>query len=789
ASRDIPDDIFGVNGANTIDDVQGWQNTDLRARLPGLSPVNLRYPGGNVGNYWDWRDGFFLRYLPAGLEFESNYGQRTLDWHYDIGIFTERPIDDLESLKLNVDNIGGGPVYSFNMLSSDKDYQLAELFHASEINLPVKYVELGNEFYLDQQNYKAKYHSVVDYSLDANDWASTLKTHFPDLKVAALGAWADDNDPGRRKMWLQNLLHYLSSDIDAVTLHIYIGGGSNLFNGQCSLSNNTDFDYSSPNPLCLLQKMLNRPFAMMDQTKYDELSLVGQYQKEAWITEYNLFDGGNFEMHGTWAQGLFASAMTLNLLESEIVTKLNCHTMMGTAVWSAIFGDDCGFNFNSQFATLCSGTSGCGGVDPDCSSDAKEFTAVGNALSLVGRAIKNFVNPSTLIPEEGTLLSITTGNDIDPTYYNPFDWMTEHHSQLYGWKFEKETSTDLIIMNLGNRPGGTTGPNYQIDLTSIVNGLPNGNATVDVEYMVGNPFYHVPGDATPISGLPALNYSLYTSLGTLELYTVYDASIASITPANFDIAPYSIIHIRFNYRDGGGNHLVSLHLTDDHICNGTDSKTTAIPSGFPEGASLTFSGSGGITVDASTGEINADGSSAGSYTVTVTDGSSTASATLTVNGPLDVPDVTASSTTFCSTGSGPTLTINNPGDYTYWTWTPTEGVSACVFCNPITVTPDSTQYYIVYATDGTCYVSSDHQDVDVDAVVTIRGSVTDTICSGSTITLVAEVNNPAGASNDYHFVWSTGATDDGYSSSIITSSLTSNTTYTVSVTYNSCTVS
>ncbi|MBK7965097.1 MAG: hypothetical protein IPK10_07260 [Bacteroidetes bacterium] len=60
----IPNDIFGFNGANTIRVSQSWNdilhNNDAETRLQELNARVLRYPGGTLGNYWDWRKGWFL---------------------------------------------------------------------------------------------------------------------------------------------------------------------------------------------------------------------------------------------------------------------------------------------------------------------------------------------------------------------------------------------------------------------------------------------------------------------------------------------------------------------------------------------------------------------------------------------------------------------------------------------------------------------------------------------------------------------------------------------------------
>ncbi|MEO5673022.1 MAG: hypothetical protein ABIQ74_00110, partial [Chitinophagales bacterium] len=53
-------DWMGFNGQNMIRDSIGWDNPYLLANLPLLHPKNLRYPGGGLANWWDWRKGWFV---------------------------------------------------------------------------------------------------------------------------------------------------------------------------------------------------------------------------------------------------------------------------------------------------------------------------------------------------------------------------------------------------------------------------------------------------------------------------------------------------------------------------------------------------------------------------------------------------------------------------------------------------------------------------------------------------------------------------------------------------------
>ncbi|HQV01753.1 MAG TPA: hypothetical protein PLO59_11360, partial [Bacteroidia bacterium] len=87
---------------------------------------------------------------------------------------------------------GSDPVYNLNILTSDLNYQMAMLYHARELNLPVRNVELGNEFYSNDENNNLKFPTVIDYADEAISWATSIKSDAgfatnPPL-IAAVGA-------------------------------------------------------------------------------------------------------------------------------------------------------------------------------------------------------------------------------------------------------------------------------------------------------------------------------------------------------------------------------------------------------------------------------------------------------------------------------------------------------------------------------------------------------------------------------------------------------------------------
>src|SRR5207248_10180294 len=124
-----------------------WSNSSLLRALAELKPQTLRYPGGTVANYWDWRQGWFVR----GAQVPPNW--------YNL---PPAPAP-LEDFKQAIKASGATPVFVLNMLTSTLDAQLAMLRHARWLGLPVALVELGNEFYLNAPDYAAAFPTGQDY--------------------------------------------------------------------------------------------------------------------------------------------------------------------------------------------------------------------------------------------------------------------------------------------------------------------------------------------------------------------------------------------------------------------------------------------------------------------------------------------------------------------------------------------------------------------------------------------------------------------------------------------------
>lgn len=55
-----------------------------------------------------------------------------------------------------------------------------------KLGVEIKYIELGNELYAQDDNYKKVFPTGKDYALRVNEWLPELKKKFPNSKIAAL---------------------------------------------------------------------------------------------------------------------------------------------------------------------------------------------------------------------------------------------------------------------------------------------------------------------------------------------------------------------------------------------------------------------------------------------------------------------------------------------------------------------------------------------------------------------------------------------------------------------------
>jgi hypothetical protein len=310
SSRSLTPYFLGYN--NVPIHSPSWSDPNVMNAAKQFQPGTLRYPGGTVGNFWDWQSGWFVRGQALGA--------------------TTHTIYRLQDLQQAVQATGALPIYVLNMLTSDLNTQLNMLHTAKGMGLPVKYVELGNEFYLGSpDDYTKMFPSGSDYGTMATQWAQAVHQAFPDARVAAVGAAPGGN--ARQTGWNQSMFSTLHG-VDAITFHPYVP----LQDGTVSQSNVA----SSVSALDSTVDGRWQLFAGMIQALPSGM--------KAWLTEYNVVDtsssnwSGPFQVFRNWIHGVVVAGMTLGYLEQSNVELVCFFDMVGRTGNEVVFYDPQGQN-------------------------------------------------------------------------------------------------------------------------------------------------------------------------------------------------------------------------------------------------------------------------------------------------------------------------------------------------------------------------------------------------------------------------------------------------------------
>ena len=176
----------------------------------------LRYPGGNLADFWDWETGWCV--TAAGAQGCPKCTNPCLKK-------TEKRIYRLEEFQVAIQKAQAKVVLMINMLTMDLSNQLRYLQHAQTIGLlqAGTYVELGGEFYWGK--YAGKFQTGQDYATEANVWAQAIKQQFPTVTIMVVAAHSTANQAPTDRGYAWNGLVYATVNtafVDGVTLHPYL---------------------------------------------------------------------------------------------------------------------------------------------------------------------------------------------------------------------------------------------------------------------------------------------------------------------------------------------------------------------------------------------------------------------------------------------------------------------------------------------------------------------------------------------------------------------------------------
>ena len=295
--RDITNLNIGYNGRAT--EGPSWEDNTFVELVADMNPDVVRYPAGTQANYWDWHTGTFIEgcgktadyiytieMLVNGLPdstqivYVANMARPTPATGIALDA-SDEVLESDETLQKKIDDIKGA-------LALFKDFG----------KLPFA-IELGNEFYFDNEH-GAFYASNPDlYMNHAKQISISIKAIYPDIKIVLCTTKGGST---RRDYWNNTIFDYLKIDTEfasivySVVQHHYInetyGDETIVFdNESAKIAMTEGFQYT-------------REHIADYELVPDNIPI--------WLTEYG---ATKLNAEGTWTAGMRAVAMSLGWLD------------------------------------------------------------------------------------------------------------------------------------------------------------------------------------------------------------------------------------------------------------------------------------------------------------------------------------------------------------------------------------------------------------------------------------------------------------------------------------------
>jgi len=344
----INPNLFGFNTSNTFT-YCNVNDTSFTNKVQKIKPNVLRFPGGNIGN--------FYHYNREAYGFDIN---EVLDWHDQKfpkrvkGLIKDQKarnhnhnyIDDFIMLA-NQNN--SKVILVANIISSEEDEITKIIKRFKSENIKILGIELGCE--LSNRAFKKHINSVDDYIQLAQKYSDIIKKEYPDIKVGVVAAPIKDKMPSRLLNWNQKLSE--ETFYDAIIIHPYL----KVIDGDDDyglMTREDEVSSTRKEQFELYKKRIITYFNTGFIKKIVEYQEI--FEQEIWITEWNLQMSkttGN-----TMLQSLFVSQYFLELLSNPDLQNISIaiyHNLAGRDVSGSVFmggrGKD-GFDVHSTYYPL-----------------------------------------------------------------------------------------------------------------------------------------------------------------------------------------------------------------------------------------------------------------------------------------------------------------------------------------------------------------------------------------------------------------------------------------------------
>ena len=338
-------------GYNVVNLASGnFSDPGYAANTAAVGGTVLRYPGGNLADWWDWRTGWCVSATSAAGCPECHNACKGKPRRYYLTEFRSA-----------LRRADASAVLMVSMLTSDLDEQLAYLAHAQDIGVLVAgtYVELGGEFYWGQ--FSGRWPRATDYSAEANTWADAIKQRFPSVRVMAVAAhstaWAGAHPTERGPSWNSELYASVNANVDGVTMHPYLhlgddrAGGGPLQpgvppraagEGPSGWASNASVQRRIVDEVLRsdagMELLLGVPFYLGGVASGDAATgrATLPSRLRLIVTEYNMMErAGPIKL--SWAHALFMAAGALTLLGVPQVDAALLHVLLNGWGWGGLY--------------------------------------------------------------------------------------------------------------------------------------------------------------------------------------------------------------------------------------------------------------------------------------------------------------------------------------------------------------------------------------------------------------------------------------------------------------------
>ncbi|MEN8203125.1 MAG: T9SS type A sorting domain-containing protein [Bacteroidota bacterium] len=303
-TREMP--VIGFNGNTTGG--PSWINTDFRNRVESLNPQIIRYPGGNLSNWWDWENRWFVS-NPSynGYPLPDGYASKE---YIPIG---------MDEYNLIVDQVGNQTLFCLNIATDTLEHQIEMLKYAESLGIEIKYIELGNELnFAGNDIGPMVFPTAGDYARTCNVWIDSIRNHFPDAEIALVG---ENRNDARAEYW-NDSMYMIVADFDAITHHDYYKWTDPVYDYYTIVGGT--FDSHAAN---------NR------KRGFNEVP--SQYN--IWVTEYNYKEKelSSEVAYFTWTQSLVVSVMNyLNIKKNQVSLMTHHNISSSSSAHGAIYTKD-----------------------------------------------------------------------------------------------------------------------------------------------------------------------------------------------------------------------------------------------------------------------------------------------------------------------------------------------------------------------------------------------------------------------------------------------------------------